>query len=77
VVVGVGVGLGVGVGVPLPFWGAGMYFFPGAPPLMLAEPPFLTFRSLSLTRFFAFGSAMGGSPSPGRVGLPPETFRGL
>jgi hypothetical protein len=61
--VGVGVGLGVGVGVGwLPFRGASVGYFFATPPLMLAEPPFLTLRSLSRTRFFAFGFAMGGSP---------------
>jgi hypothetical protein len=76
VVVGVGLGAGVGVGVP-PFDGAGMYFFPGAPPFTLVAPPFLTLRSLRLIRLLAVAFAMGRSPSPvGSVG-PSGTFRGL
>ena len=67
-VVGVGEGVGLGVGVGPPFDGAGGYLFPGAPPFTVVAPPFLTLRSLMLTRFFAVCFAMGGSPSPGRVG---------
>ena len=77
-VVGVGEGVGLGVGVGPPFDGAGMYFFPGAPPFTVVAPPFLTLRSRMLTRFFAVCFAMVVPPSPGRVGhLPPGVFRGL
>jgi len=58
----VGVGLGAGVGV-------------GVPPFV--APPFLTLRSLRLTRLLALGLSMGRSPSPGRVDLSAGTFRGL